>query len=189
MAFTTPRTWTYGETVTEAQFNEQIRDNFNAVWVGTTAGDMDYYTSSTTKTRLAGGTANAGICMRMGTAGTAPEYGGIVSYRQGGSATDWSVGGLTNYNPTKTIMQSGVALGTSTASDWVVDAMVVFPVAFSSKPSIIFTPETGSFSGYLQGSEVLSIYSGGSAKLRIGFTVDQSAGNVHEFHWIAIGPA
>ena len=73
MAFTTPRTWTYGETVTEAQFNEQIRDNFNAVWVGTNAGDMDYYTSNATKARI--GIGNVGDVLTVGS-GTVPTWGG-----------------------------------------------------------------------------------------------------------------
>lgn len=138
MSFTTPRTWVYGETVTEAQLNEQLRDNMNALWTGTTAGDMDYYTSNTTKTRLAGGTANAGVVLRMGTAGTAPEYGGVVTYRQGGSATDWYVAGTTNYSASKTIMQTGcfnipkynTSYGFGT---------VTFPVAFSQKPIVLIS--------------------------------------------------
>ena len=73
MAFTTPRTWVYGETVTEAQFNEQIRDNENAIWVGTTAGDMDYYTSNATKARI--GIGNVGDVLTVGS-GTVPTWGG-----------------------------------------------------------------------------------------------------------------
>lgn len=55
MAKTAFRTWTPNELVTAAMMNEQVRDNGNAIWVGTTAGDMDYYTSSTTKDRIAAG--------------------------------------------------------------------------------------------------------------------------------------
>lgn len=93
MAFTTPRTWTYGETVTEAQFNEQLRDNFNAVWVGTTAGDIDYYTSSTTKARL--GIGNVGDVLTVGS-GTVPTWvGGGMSLLGGtvlaGTVTDGTI--------------------------------------------------------------------------------------------------
>lgn len=70
MAFTAPRTWVYGETVTEAQLNEQIRDNENAMWVGTTAGDMDFYTSSTTKTRVGIG----GVGYQMSSDGSVPVW-------------------------------------------------------------------------------------------------------------------
>jgi hypothetical protein len=58
MAKTTYRTWITGETVTAAQLNEQIRDNGNASWVGTTKGDIDYYNSATQKIRLPIGSTN-----------------------------------------------------------------------------------------------------------------------------------
>ena len=51
--FSTPRTWNVGELVTKAMLDQQIRDNMNAIWVGTTAGDMEYYTAANAKTRLA----------------------------------------------------------------------------------------------------------------------------------------
>lgn len=137
MSFTTPRTWTYGETVTEAQLNEQLRDNMNALWTGTTAGDMDYYTSNATKTRLAGGTANAGVVLRMGTAGTAPEYGGVVTYRQGGSATNWSTTGTVNYTPTKSVIQTG-AFNIPEFNTTYGKGTIIFPTPFSRIP-LVFT--------------------------------------------------
>lgn len=51
------KTWVTGEVVTAAQMNEQIRDNGNELWKGTTAGDLDFYTSATTKDRIGIGTA------------------------------------------------------------------------------------------------------------------------------------
>lgn len=51
--FHAPRTWNVGELVTKAMLDEQIRDNLNAIWVGTAAGDIDYYSSATTKSKLA----------------------------------------------------------------------------------------------------------------------------------------
>lgn len=53
MAYTAGFTAVTSATFTAAQYNTNVRDNFTAIWVGTTAGDMDYYTSSTTKARLA----------------------------------------------------------------------------------------------------------------------------------------
>lgn len=72
MAFTTPKTWSTGELVTSSNFNQQIRDNLAALWTGSTAGDMEYYTSSTTKTRLPIGTADQ--LLRVNSTGTAPEW-------------------------------------------------------------------------------------------------------------------
>lgn len=57
MAFSTVPTVATSDSWTASQHNTYIKDNFAAVWVGTTAGDMDYYTSSTAKTRLAIGTS------------------------------------------------------------------------------------------------------------------------------------
>ena len=73
MSLTTFRSWIYGELVTVSMMNQQIRDNGNAIWVGTTAGDMDYYTGATTKVRLPIGTA--GQILKVNAGATAPEWG------------------------------------------------------------------------------------------------------------------
>jgi hypothetical protein len=73
MSLTTFRSWIYGELVTVSMMNQQIRDNGNAIWVGTTAGDMDYYTGATGKARLPIGTA--GQILKVNTGATAPEWG------------------------------------------------------------------------------------------------------------------
>lgn len=54
--FTTPKTWSVNELVTAAMFNTHMRDNQLAIWVGTTAGDMEYYVNSVRKARIAIGT-------------------------------------------------------------------------------------------------------------------------------------
>lgn len=66
MAYTAPYTFTALELLTAAKMNA-IQANITALWVGTTAGDMDYYTSSSAKTRLAIGTAGK-ILMSTGSA-------------------------------------------------------------------------------------------------------------------------
>jgi hypothetical protein len=149
MAFTTPRTWTYGETVTEAQFNEQIRDNFNAVWVGTTAGDIDYYTSNTTKARLAGGTANAGKFVRLGTGGTALEYasGGVLSYRIGGGSVDWSQGGTNIYEVTESVIRVGGARAGTIHAGVSASLTTAFPISFSGNPIVHISIEKVSGDG------------------------------------------
>jgi len=72
MAFTTPYTFTALETLTAAKMNA-IQSNISAIWVGTTAGDTDYYTSSTAKSRLAIGSAYQKLFVNG--AGTAPVWG------------------------------------------------------------------------------------------------------------------
>jgi hypothetical protein len=56
MAKTAYKTWVTGETVTAAQLNEQVRDNGNALWTGTTKGDIEFFNSATVKNRLPIGT-------------------------------------------------------------------------------------------------------------------------------------
>lgn len=53
MAFNNSFTAVTGATFTAAQYNTYVRDNFTAMWVYTTAGDIVYATSSTALNRLA----------------------------------------------------------------------------------------------------------------------------------------
>lgn len=53
MAFDNSFTAVVGATYTAAQYNTHVRDNFTAVWVYTSAGDMAYATSATALARLA----------------------------------------------------------------------------------------------------------------------------------------
>jgi hypothetical protein len=52
MAFTTHPTVVPGDTWTASNQNTYIKDNFDALWVGTTRGDIDFYSSATSKSRL-----------------------------------------------------------------------------------------------------------------------------------------
>ena len=70
MAYTAPYTFTALELLTAAKMNA-IQANISALWVGTTAGDMDYYTSSSAKSRLAIGTAG----QILTSTGSAPAWG------------------------------------------------------------------------------------------------------------------
>jgi hypothetical protein len=74
MAWTAPRTWATSELVTASMMNTHVRDNLSALWVGTTAGDMDYYTAATTKDRIPIGTAGYGLF----STGSIPEWSGGI---------------------------------------------------------------------------------------------------------------
>lgn len=52
MAFNNSFTAVVGATYTAAQYNTHVRDNFTALWVYTTAGDIVYATSATALARL-----------------------------------------------------------------------------------------------------------------------------------------
>lgn len=58
MSWTTPKTWSALEVVLATDLNTHLRDNLSALWLGSGHGDMDFYASSTTKARIAAGTAN-----------------------------------------------------------------------------------------------------------------------------------
>lgn len=62
MAYSTPYTFTALELLTAAKMNA-IQANITAIWVGTTAGDMDYYTSATGKNRVAIGANTTTVLM------------------------------------------------------------------------------------------------------------------------------
>jgi len=113
----------------------------------------------------------------IGTTGLYPAQ------RQGGSETDWSAVGTTNYDaPQNTKMQSGVRAfsGSSTT--------VTFPEAFSQKPTVLL----GAYQNYSgAGSVPVCQISGISIT---GFTITSvtvygSGGYSIEIPWIAIGPA
>lgn len=96
MAFDNSFTAVTGQTYTAAQYNTHVKGNFTAVWVGTTAGDMDYYTSSTAKNRLAIG-ANGAILKSSGSAPVWVAAGGAgtIFYNSSGSTPAWLAIGTT----------------------------------------------------------------------------------------------
>jgi len=92
--------------------------------------------------------------------------------RQGGSATEWSNGGITNYTPTAVRMQAGVR------SSVFGSTVITFPVAFSYKP-IIFSiaVDVSGASSFLLISSILTT----------SFTIDPGA-EALDINWLAIGP-
>jgi len=91
MSFNNSFTAVTGATYTAAQYNTHTRDNFTAIFVGTTAGDMDYYTGAAAKARLAIGAAYT--LVRSNAAGNAPEYGQapfVVKYHYDGTGHSYN---------------------------------------------------------------------------------------------------
>ena len=74
MSRSTPRTWVYNELVTAAIMNAHVRDQLNAYWPYTTAGDQAYASAADTVARLAIGTAGQVETTNAGA--TAPEWAG-----------------------------------------------------------------------------------------------------------------
>lgn len=93
MSRSSPRTWVYNELVTASIMNTHIRDQQDAYWPYTTAGDLPYATAADTITRLAA--VNGGI---LKSSATAPSWlalstaGKILTVNSGATAVEW--GGL-----------------------------------------------------------------------------------------------
>lgn len=87
MARSSPRTWVYNELVTAAIMNTHIRDQQDAYWPYTTAGDIPYATAGDTIARLAVGTAGQGL--RTNNAGTTPEYANVMLDWEELTVADW----------------------------------------------------------------------------------------------------
>lgn len=153
MSWTSPKTWLAFAQVTAAEFNQQIRDNFNALWNGTTAGDIDYYTSSTAKTRLG-----------IGAAGTilAPS----------GAAPAWSVLSAVTY-PARLYLNAtqNISSGATTQIGFQAESYDPSGVATTGASAKYTAPVTGYYQvnvGVFLGSLVLEA----SEKLIVYFYVD-----------------
>lgn len=72
MSYNVVPTVATGDWITAGWVNTYIGGNFGALWVGTTAGDMDYYTSATDKARRAIGSAYQAL--RVNAAANAPVW-------------------------------------------------------------------------------------------------------------------
>ncbi len=191
MAFNNAYTAVTGATYQASDYNTGTKGNFTAIWVGTTAGDMDYYTSATAKSRLGlvpGGVlyggASAPAWLSLGTnrqflrAGiSAPEYTCLVYRRQGGDASVWQSQGAGNYAPTTADIQCGsisVASGSSAA--------ITYPVAFAQRP-LIFLSWSAS-SGWYEAHHTGDSASGFTIKL---YRLDGGSATL-DVNWLAIGP-
>ncbi len=96
MAWTAPRTWVTGETVTAALMNAHIKDNFleTSAATVTTAGDIAFADAANSMgNRLAIGAANSHLTVND--AGTAPVWRGIATDADTGSNTETT----TTYEP------------------------------------------------------------------------------------------
>jgi hypothetical protein len=181
MAKTSYRTWVAGELITAAMLNQQIRDNGNEIWKGTTAGDLDYYTSSTSKARLGIGTNGQYLRVVSGV----PSWStfALVANRKGGSSTNWSTAGTTTQDVTTGVqIQCGSASLTFT-SDISANTTVTFPTAFSAAP--IAFANVGNAS--IQSANSVCV-----STTPTSITLTVSFNETHSFtisvFWMAIGP-
>ncbi len=107
----TPRVWVAGERITASKKNDEST-NFRVLWPYTAAGQLAMSSAS-------------------------DDLGALQMKRQGGSATDWSVKGTTEYTPTGMLVQFGEVelVGVDSAL-----ATITFPDAFGDKPLFFVGP-------------------------------------------------
>lgn len=170
MAFDNNFTAVTGATYTAAQYNTHTRDNFTAIWVYTTAGDIAYASSASALARLAltvggllmGGAsapeylANVANGVLMGGA-SAPAYvlGSAYTFmKSNGSAASFGSliagrqgGSATNWQTagatsyTPTTSLLQVGSKSVNFSTGVGSAGVGYPIAFTERPVIFLTAD------------------------------------------------
>lgn len=132
MSFDNSYTAVTGATYQAADYNTYVKSNLNALWVGSAAGDMEYYSSAVAKTRLPKGTALQ--VLRMNSGATAPEWAtistagvlhtsGIVTMTAGAITSSTSLTDVTGMSLTLTLTKTcnvfAVAFGQSYTDDGV----------------------------------------------------------------------
>lgn len=111
MAFDNSFTAVTGATYTAAQYNTHVKGNFTALWVGTTNGDLDYYTSSTAKTRLAIGASGTVLTSN----GTIPTWA-VAKNVNARAIANWDAGEQTITNTSYTDVTNATVNITTTAT-------------------------------------------------------------------------
>ena len=186
MAYNTPYTFIALQTLLASQLNG-IQDNIATLWPYSAAGDIGYTTSASVLARLAKGTANQ--VLKMKSDASIPEWGagGGISNRQGGSATDWSTPGTTNYTPTASKIQCGEASVVISGGLQGITA-VTFPVAFANDSPLVSATITKFASGSLSGN-ITSVLCLLLSKTGMSIYVNLSAVSTVTLNvfWMAIG--
>lgn len=102
--------------------------------------------------------------------------------RQGGSASDWSIAGTTDYTPGAVRMQAGVSNAVFSAQTGRV-VSVTFPVAFSDKPIIMLTIGDDAVAGWS-----IFVESVAASNFSYFIAAPSAITGTMRVHWLAIGP-
>lgn len=113
---------------------------------------------------------------------TAPVY-----RRQGGSASDWSTAGTTNYTPGGSKIQAGSVAVTFSSSETSNLSTVTFPEAFTGKPLVFLSLyNNGSSTGRKVVPTIESI-SASQVQIRGVVADGDDTSNTYDVYWIAFG--
>jgi hypothetical protein len=115
-----------------------------------------------------------------------------IPYRQGGSSTDWSVGGTTNYAPLRSMIeQVGVYAWSIPAGGWP-KQIITYPTAFKYPP--ILTIEVHQATEPADKNQIVDYMwviddQSSASQFVLQVQVGYSAANNVNVHWRAIGEA
>lgn len=111
----------------------------------------------------------------------------LVYRRQGGSSSDWSTAGTTNYTPGETWRELGVVAVSFTSGTGT--ATVTFPVAFAQPPVVSLTVHNGGSSTKRKLNATIESVSASQLVVRVYLTDGSTSSSSADVHWTAEGPA
>lgn len=108
--------------------------------------------------------------------------------RQGGSSTNWSTYGGTDYTPTAVRVQAGVAQVSVSANQTEGSLAITFPVAFSNAPVVVVSMQPPSL--FSQDMFTVQAVAPSASGFTIGIKKATSQPSLYYFvvSWLAIGP-
>lgn len=187
MAYNTVPTLVTGDPWSAANANIYWRDNFEAgvPAIINAAGDIVYGTAANAATILAIGSAKQAL--KVNSAGTLPAWDddGDISSRQGGSSTDYTTAGTTNYTPTTVQKkQMGAIPVTVTSGNANAYVTVTFPEAFTQKPLVLFSILSSEIQYFYS-----MVYAVTTTTVQFEISENPAAGTDHDYviAWLAIG--
>jgi len=197
MAYNAVPTLTTGDIWSAANANTYWRDNFAAGVpdIFTAAGDIAIATAANAASPLAIGSVGKAL---ISSSDGLPAWGDIpgISYRQGGSATDWGLGtvGSTdtgssdNYTVTSSLVQAGSLSITILDGQSSANGYIYFPHAFSGIPIVLVSLQ--SVNGATNPVSIRSSYSTATTDYAIATIYSGAAvsgDKTNYIAWLAIG--
>lgn len=190
MAIQDPTLPVSGNPISSAAFGIKVANTIKELIKYTAAGQVLYSTSPTTLAAVSP-VANALLGWNAdGTALEAKTAVTVITNRQGGDATNWSVAGTTNYAVSSQKIQMGV-LPVSVTNGWSYNhtpVTLTFPAAFSAIPNVIaYAVDTSVSAGAIAPLMVdVRNVSSSSCDVTVVLNTLASGNQACEVHWFAV---
>lgn len=182
MSYNAVPTVATGDVWSAASHNTYIRDNFAAGVpdIFTAAGDLAYATAANAAAPLAIGAPGQVL---LSSSDGLPAWGESINVaaRQGGSSSDYTTGGTTNYTPTNVKLQCGSIVATYIDSHRAY-ITVTFPIEFTAKPLVFVSTVIDKQYVYVEDSLTTT------QTCRVGLGAYEVSITDQKIYWLAIGP-